>query len=364
MTTAEQPAPTGPPPATGPAAPFPPRPLAGGRGPWPGTDPLEAVRTVLGELGRDGGLPFLPQLPARGPGADAVGRTASLLVDLPVDLQPVGWRLVDHPGRDAGRADGLRSADLDALAEGADGWTGPLALGAVGPWSLAASLWLPRGERAVVDDGASRDLVASLAEGLAQHVGHVRRLLPGADVVLVLDEPDLPSVLGGRVPRASGWGKLPPVELAVARDALATVLAAAAGAGARTAVRCPAPLPGEGPGPQPAALLRALVEAGAGGVGVDWAAAAAVGAQAWEAVAETAESDVALWLGVAPRPASELVADLSAPWRRLGLDLGLLSRVVLEPAGGVAALSPAAARAVLAQLHEGAEALAQAAAGG
>ncbi len=343
---------------------FPGRPLASGRGPWPGTDPLEAVRTVFGELGRDGGLPFLPQLASRGPGADAVGRTAGLLLDLPVDLQPVGWRLVDHPGRDASRADGYRSADLDALAEGADGWTGPLAIGAVGPWSLAAALWLPRGERAVVDEGASRDLVASLAEGLAQHVVHVRRLLPGADVVLVLDEPDLPSVLGGRVPRASGWGRLPPVELPVARDALAAVLTAAAGAGARTAVRCPAPLPGEGPGPTPVALLRSLVEAGAQGIGVDWVAATAVGAPAWEAVAETAESGVALWLGVAPGPASEVVTALSTPWRRLGLDVGLLSRAVLEPTAGVAALPPSAARAVLGQLREGADALAQAAAGG
>ncbi|MGH9152319.1 MAG: methionine synthase, partial [Acidimicrobiales bacterium] len=50
---------------------------ASGLGPFPGTDPVEAARVVLGELGD---LPHLPQLPHRGAGADAVGRTASLLV--------------------------------------------------------------------------------------------------------------------------------------------------------------------------------------------------------------------------------------------------------------------------------------------
>ena len=62
------------------------RPVATGTGPWPGADPLEAARAVLGDLAGDAGLPFLPELPDRGPGADGVGRTAALLVELPVDL--------------------------------------------------------------------------------------------------------------------------------------------------------------------------------------------------------------------------------------------------------------------------------------
>lgn len=48
----------------------------------PGTDPAEAVAVVLGELPD---LPHLPELPARGAGADLTGRTAALLVDLPVE---------------------------------------------------------------------------------------------------------------------------------------------------------------------------------------------------------------------------------------------------------------------------------------
>ena len=74
--------------------------------------PGEAVATVLGELPQ---LPHLPELPGRGPGADLVGRTAALLVDLHVDLQPSGWRLVDRPGMDERRARAYLGEDLDEL---------------------------------------------------------------------------------------------------------------------------------------------------------------------------------------------------------------------------------------------------------
>ena len=86
----------------------------------------EAVRTVRDLLlaGDGEGLPHLPETPARGPGADIIGRAAGLLVDLPVDLQPSGWRLVDRPGRDAGRTASLHREDLDELAEAYDGYVG------------------------------------------------------------------------------------------------------------------------------------------------------------------------------------------------------------------------------------------------
>lgn len=48
-------------------------------GDWPGTDPLEADRAVRGEFG-GANIPFLPALPARGPGSDDVGRTLGMLV--------------------------------------------------------------------------------------------------------------------------------------------------------------------------------------------------------------------------------------------------------------------------------------------
>src|SRR3954447_3517315 len=77
---------------------------ASGVGSLPGSDPAEALRLVVGELPE---VPHLPELPGRGPGADLIGRSAALLVDLAVDLTPAGWRLVPRPGLDLRRAKDL-----------------------------------------------------------------------------------------------------------------------------------------------------------------------------------------------------------------------------------------------------------------
>ena len=84
----------------------------------PGTDPAEAMRIILGELPE---LPHLAELPARGAGADLTGRTAGLLVDLPVEATPTGWRFAGRPGRDLSRARSLLATDLDVLEETAAG---------------------------------------------------------------------------------------------------------------------------------------------------------------------------------------------------------------------------------------------------
>nr|MDT0666530.1 methionine synthase [Micromonospora sp. DSM 115978] len=82
------------------ARPWPPA-TATGVGSLPGTDPVEAAKLVFGELDR---MPFLPELPERGPGSDMLGRAAAFLVEMPVDLQPSGWRLVPRPGLDLRRS--------------------------------------------------------------------------------------------------------------------------------------------------------------------------------------------------------------------------------------------------------------------
>ena len=69
---------------------------------------------------------------------------------------------------------------------------------AVGPWTLAAALELRNGEAVLSDPGACRDLAGSLAEGLRLHLAEVRRRMPGAQVVLQLDEPSLTAVLRGQ----------------------------------------------------------------------------------------------------------------------------------------------------------------------
>ena len=110
------------------------RSTATGIGSWPGTDVAEALAVVRGELPD---LPYLPELPARGPGADMIGRAAARLVSMPIDLQPGGWRLVDRPGRDQAGRDAFWREDLDRMAHAFDGYTGPLKVQLAGPWTLA-----------------------------------------------------------------------------------------------------------------------------------------------------------------------------------------------------------------------------------
>src|SRR4051812_32832581 len=199
--------------------------VATGVGSLPGDDVVRAVALVFDELPD---LPHLPELPARGPGADLIGRTATQLVDLPVDLQPSGWRLVDRPGLDLRRGRDLMAADLDALVPVAgpayDGW---LKLQLAGPWTLAASLQLPRGGPALSDAGAVRDLAGSLAEAIREHVDAVAKRLPRARLVLQLDEPSLSAVMVGRVPTASGFATVGAQEPADVESILRVAVAAA-----------------------------------------------------------------------------------------------------------------------------------------
>ncbi|MEJ5944820.1 hypothetical protein WDZ17_05870 [Pseudokineococcus basanitobsidens] len=322
-----------------------------GTGAWPVEDVLEAARTVLGELGAPPGLPHLVEQPGRGPGAELVGRTASVLVELPVDLQPSGWRFVDHPGRDAERARSLRRGDVDALAEAADGYAGELKVQLAGPWTLAASVRLGRGERSSTDPGARRDVVASLAEGVRDHLAEVRRAVPGAELVLQVDEPSLPAVLAGELRRASGFGRLEPVAAEEVETGLRVVVDAARDAGAHhVVVRCATA----------GAPVELLARSGADGVALDLAL---LDEPAWELVAAAVEDGRTLWAGVdvvadpLRRPA-DLAGDLRRPWARLGLPARALGDVVLVPAGDLSGLSPSRARPVLRRLREAVDVLA------
>ncbi len=322
---------------------------ASGLGGWPGRHPLEAARVVLGELDHPN-VPHLPELPARGPGAELIGRGAVFLVDLPVDLQPSGWRFVDRPGGDLSRAQGYLRSDLDALSELTDGYTGSFKVQAAGPWTLAASVLLPRLERAVVDVGACRDIVESLAEGVARHVRDIRRLVPGAQIVVQIDEPSLPAVLAGRLPTSSGFGRVRAVAEPVAVQGIRQVAEAARGAGATAVIvhSCAADVP-----------VAALAGSGIDGLSVD---VELLGRAGWEALAVPIEAGLALWAGVVatsgPIPSPAGVADaVLGRWRRLALDVEHLDRVVLTPACGLAGCSPSDARARLAAARDGASEL-------
>ena len=317
---------------------------ASGIGSWPGTDVRETLRVVRDALGGDDGaagegeagwLPYLPELPDRGPGSDVIGRAAGLLVELPVDLQPIGWRFVDRPGLDAHRTAALLSEDLDELAEAFDGWTGRLKLQVAGPWTLAASVWLHRGERAVVDEGASRDLVDSLAEGVRQHLAQVRRLVPGAELVLQLDEPSLPAVLAGHLPTASGFGTIRAVDRQVALAGLRAVLAGADGG--ETVIHCCAP-------GIPLPLLRQT--------GADLATdTSLLDGRGWEEVAGGIEDGMTLYAGCVPTAgpvprAQSVAAGLVSRFREIGLPPTTLGGLVVTPACGLASVSPQVAREI------------------
>ncbi|RKN09270.1 methionine synthase [Streptomyces radicis] len=312
---------------------------ATGVGSMPGEDAREAVRVVVGSLDA---LPHLPELPARGPGADMIGRTTGLLAELWAHVEPSGWRVSDRPGRDTRRARAWLREDLDALEEFTQGYEGALKVSAVGPWTLAASLERRNGEAMLGDPGARRDLAASLAEGLSSHLADVRRRVPGATVVLQLDEPSLPAVLTAQVPTASGYRTHRAVDPAVAEEALRGLIAVAGDD--PVVVHCCAP-------GVPFGLLR---RAGATGISCDMRL---LTERDDDAVGEAIEGGAALFAGVVPGAGAEPAA-LSDPagtvggvrslWRRLGLYPGLLGEsVVITPACGLAGASPAYARAAL-----------------
>ena len=98
---------------------------------------------------------------------------------LGADLQPAGWRLTDASGIDHRRARSLLAQDLDTLEELGQGYAGPFKIQVAGPWTLAATVEKPRGDKVLSDHGARRDLAQALAEGLAGHVADVRRRVPG-----------------------------------------------------------------------------------------------------------------------------------------------------------------------------------------
>jgi methionine synthase II (cobalamin-independent) len=313
---------------------------ASGVGSLPGTDPAEALRTVLGELPD---LPYLPELPDRGPGADMIGRSAALLVDLAVDLTPAGWRLVPRPGLDLRRAHEFLARDLDAAHDVAEGYAGPLKVQAVGPWTLAAALERTRGDRAVVDPGARRDLGQSLAEGIAAHVAAVAARVPGARIVVQLDEPSVPAVLEGALPTVSGFGKLPAVEASVVEQELAAVVASVPHP---VVVHCCATR-------APIGLFRA---AGAHAVSFDSGLV-----QDLDGLGTAVEEGTHLLVGVipgteAPLPAPKATASrLQAMWRELGFPADRLAEAVtLTPSCGLAGASPAYARAAMAHVREAA----------
>jgi hypothetical protein len=327
----------------------------------PGDNPMEAARVIAGELPD---LPFLAELPGRGPGADITGRAAALLVDIPVELAgPRGWRIAERPGRDLRRAKSMLSSDLDAMEEALDGYSGLLKLQLAGPLTLAATMEQPHSlNPALADPGLVADLAASLAEGAAAHVAEIGKRIPKAKILVQLDEPALPAVLHGAVPTPSGLSRVRAVEDEVARERLRTVLAATQ---SYSLVHCCGhDIP-----------FGIVMSAGADGISFD---PAQLRRTDFDGFAEAAEAGLGMLIGALPttgpresqtttrsgrdereRPTpsdtARIVRDL---WRKMDLPAAQCApQVVITPACGLAGASPKQARDALRWCREAAQVL-------
>ncbi len=314
---------------------------ASGVGSWPGTAAREAAAVVVGELA--GALAHIVELPARGVGADMLGRAGALLVDVAIDTVPRGYRLAARPGAVTRRAISLLDEDMDALEEA---WEAAglrndgraVKVQAPGPITLAAEIELANGHRAITDPGALRDLTASLAEGVAAHRAQLCRRLE-TPVVVQFDEPSLPKALGGGLPGVTALNPVAPLDEAVAASLLDTC---AQTVGGEVLLHCCAPgVPWD-------LLQRSMFNA----VSVD---AGTLSAADLDGIAAFVESDRTVMVGVVPatsppRPpsAEEVAAAVVAVTDRLGFARSALrERIGVTPACGLAGATPEWARSAI-----------------
>ena len=215
---------------------------ATGVGSLPGTSDeahAEAVRLVLDELPD---LPHVPELPGRGVTSAMTGRALAVTAGLGADLHPAGWRLTDASGVDHRRARSQPAQDLDTVEELAQGYAGAFKTQVAGPWTLAATVEKPRGDKVLSDHGARRDLAQALAEGVRVHLADLQRRISGVDRwVVQLDEPALAAVAQARVPTASGFGRHRRIDPHELSDHLEWLVAAITGSGGEAWVHSCAP---------------------------------------------------------------------------------------------------------------------------
>ena len=309
---------------------------ATGVGSMPGAsdaDHAEAVRLILGELPD---LPHVPELPGRGVTAAMTGRGLAVVDGLAADLQPAGWRLTDTTGVDQRRARSLLAQDLDTVEELAQGYEGSFKTQVAGPWTLAATVEKPRGDKVLSDHGARRELAQALAEGVRTHLADLRRRVRGVDRWIVqVDEPALSAVVAGQVPTASGFGRHRRVDLPEASAHLEWVVSAITDAGGEAWVHSCAPQ-------TPWSLV---ADTGVAGLSADLDM---LGPDDLDTFAEVLESGRTAALGVVPStdpatvPSDARITERVQRWLdMLGLDPEVVGeRLVATPTCGLAGASP------------------------
>ncbi len=313
---------------------------ATGIGSMPGMDFAEATRMVLGEIDD---LPYVVELPGRGPTASMTGRTLAMVTELAFDLQPAGWRLAGSPGIDGRRARSMLAQDLDLTEELASDRQGAYKTQIAGPWTLAATLEKPRGDKVLADHGARRELAQALAEAVRLHCDDIRRRVDPTELVVQIDEPALPSILAGAIPTASGFHRHRSIGAAEAAQALSWVAEAVKEAGGSPVVHCcAADLPFDVLRSTPVVAVSFNVSLLEQSRYDDLGRWLDDGREAWLGVVPTAQP-----LGEPPTD-TELTTRVLGWWRDLGYtDLETLPATTVTPTCGLAGASPAWARTAL-----------------
>lgn len=190
-----------------------PRAIAVGLGSMPGTSAHESLGIITDTLTD---LVHIPELPARGPGGEMIGRTLGLLhridEDFSIETTPSGWRIARGENRIMRRANSWLNEDIDELEAIAHEHSGLLKMQIAGPWTLAASIELINGHRLINDMGAVHDYAQGISAAVSQFLSEARRRFPHARWVIQVDEPWIGGVLRGQVPTRTGRGSLPPVD--------------------------------------------------------------------------------------------------------------------------------------------------------
>lgn len=310
----------------------------------PGTDFPAALRMTF-DLVAD--LPYLPELPQRGPWAGMIGRALGLPEAPMVDFLAGQWHRASSAGSDQRRARAQWRDDVEMLAEYAHDYQGRLRLTTVGPWTLASNLAGAHSGLALGDGAARSDLAEGLGYGIAETLDAIQKLIPRAEMVLQIDEPSLPGVAAGAVPTAGGYFRHRAVDLPELFAGLARLTRAVADRTSEVVLHSCAAWAG----PDNAWPLRELRhQAGIAAVSFD---IDQLSAADLDALGEALDDDLQLFAGVLPtagplRNADQLTRRTAELLNRLGRPD--LDAIVLTPACGVSGWTPAQVSAGFASL--------------
>lgn len=314
-----------------------------GLGEWDGTDILDASTRIRGELGSPH-LPYLPELTERGYAATRLARTISCLEGLEADGASFGWRIVSGRAVESERARALFSSDINALADvvGKESSAGhSFKVQFCGPLTLASSLYLPNGERAISDKGATRDIRDALIAGISSWIELLKEAVPGEQVICQFSEPLAAAALQGKLLTASKFRTLAPVEPHVLDESVEMLKSELSALQVKIAIS------------DLAREYHSKVTASADAIAINTAEFAE---HDWEDVARVVESGTEVWLGAAdPQryvPVADAAQKIWRAWRNVGLLASSLASMNLTESSSLQRVNPGQATQFLAYLTD------------